>query len=115
MNDIATRKKVKFERLKERITWEKVAAPEHWRPTRKGQELVGYYRGKTALNGAHGEYTAAIVHADGAWYISGARLMRLLDNSGISIGDPVWIVFKGRRALDNDRTMKDFDLYVEKT
>jgi hypothetical protein len=100
--------------LKQRYAWKKVEAPKVWRPKHNGEELVGYFTGKTSKNGQFGQYDVILVAVPtrGVFMISGTRVVQLVDAANMQIGWPVRVVFKGRVALGEEREMKDFDVFV---
>lgn len=95
------------------MKWRKVHAPAVWRP-KDGDELIGYYAGRSLRDGLHGQYEVAtvLVPYKGAFLISGTQLIQLLDSAMISRGDAIRVVFKGRKQLEEEREMKLFELYV---
>lgn len=95
------------------MKWRKIHAPTVWRP-QDGDELVGYYAGRSLRDGLHGQYEVAtvLVPYKGAFLISGTQLIQLFDSAMISRGDAVRVVFKGRKPLEGEREMKMFELYV---
>lgn len=105
--------------LRSRYGWKKIEAPKTWRPKALGEELVGFYGGKTSRNGKFGQYEVVIVHvpARGTFMISGVRAIQLVDASGIGEGWPVRIVWRGKVRLPENtdgevREMKVFDVFV---
>jgi hypothetical protein len=103
--------------VRARYEWRKVEAPKTWRPKAIGEELAGFYGGKTSRNGTFGQYEVVIVHIPrrGSFMISGTRILQLIDTSGIKLGWPIRIVWKGVIALPpppEDKTMKVFEVYV---
>jgi hypothetical protein len=97
-----------------RFKWQQVVAPRAWHPRLPGEELVGYYGGKTIRNGAYGQYDVAIVHVpgDGAYTVSGVNIINLIDAALITDGHPIRIVWQGNRLLQNGKTIKQFDVFV---
>jgi len=101
--------------VRARYEWKKVEAPRTWRPRANGEELAGFYGGKTSRNGEYGSYDLVIVHvpARGSYLISGTRAIQLFDAANLTIGWPVRVVWRGKIAIpDSDKTMKNFDVYV---
>jgi hypothetical protein len=94
--------------------WKKVQAPKTWHPKELGAELVGFYGGRTMRQGSFGQYEVVLVHVPqkGSFIISGIKIIQLMDAAIAEIGDPVRIVWNGTEALDNDRHMKLFEVYV---
>ncbi len=106
--------KTHFGDLKSRFTWKKVHGPRIWRPKVPGEELVGYYGGKTLRNGAYGQYEVVVVHVPikGTYLISGIQVVQLVDASSIDVRWPIRIVWRGTEALDEERTLKKFEVFV---
>lgn len=100
--------------LCERYNWKQVVTPKVWRPTFIGEELVGFYGGKSQRRGSFGAYDVIIVHVPqrGALIISGTQALQLIDASGIAVGGPVRFIHQGSLDLPGDRTMKCFELFV---
>lgn len=94
--------------------WVKVESPRSWRPTVIGQEIIAYYGGKTIYDGIYGNYEAALLHVPnvGTFYVTGVRLIRLLDTTCPIRGALIRVVWKGYKQLDEEREMKDYDLYI---
>lgn len=95
------------------VEWRKITAPTSWRP-KKGEELVGYYIGRTKKNGKFGQYEVLtiLVPYKGAVMVSGTIIIQLADTALLQTGDAIRIVFLGKKALDEGREMKMFELYV---
>lgn len=76
--------------------------------------MVGRYCGQTIRDGNFGQYRIAIVAADDgrAYTISGTKIIQLMDVAAVGLGDVVRVVFNGVTQIDDDRSMKDFDLYI---
>lgn len=102
------------DRMRERFRWQKVHTPRVWAPKEVGDELIGYYGGRTLRTGSFGQYEVVIVHVPqrGSYVVSGTSLIQLIDSSMIAVGHPVRIVWLGLKKLDEARTMKLFDLHV---
>lgn len=105
--------------LRSRYQWKQVEAPKTWRPKMLGEELVGFFGGKTTRNGSFGQYEVVLVHVPvrGSFMVSGVRIIQLIDASGIETGWPVRIVWRGRMALpataDGEvREMKNYEVFV---
>lgn len=100
--------------IRERFRWRKVTAPRPWNPTEVGQELIGYYGGRTLRQGQHGQYEVVIVHVpmDGAYTLTGVRIIQLLDASMAGIGHPVRIVWQGLHETAAGHKMKMYDVLV---
>ena len=95
------------------MKWRKIAAPQRWYP-HAGEELIGYYAGRTKRDGVHGQYevVTVLVPYKGAFIISGTMLIQLADTAMLVRGDAVRVVFVGRKELSEGRSMKLFELYV---
>ena len=96
-----------------RSTWHRVKAPTPWRPE-DGEELIGHYRGSKTRQGEFGEYLIHFIEArDIYFYVSGSMLNDLF--TAVKEGDRVRLVFLGRKRTENDRELKVFELYSDKT
>lgn len=100
--------------LKERYKWNRIHAPRSWQPQAPGEELVGYYGGRTLRNGSFGQYEVALVHVPrgGTRMVSGVAIIQLLDSAFIDKGHPIRIVYKGTQPTTAGHDMKLFDLLV---
>lgn len=106
--------------LRSRYEWKQVEAPKTWRPKMIGEELVGFFGGKTLRNGQWGQYEVVLVHVPlrGSFMVSGTRINQLADASGIGVGWPIRIVWRGKVRLaeptpDGEvREMKQYDVFV---
>lgn len=98
------------------MKWRRINAPVSWHPA-EGEELIGYYGGRTTRNGAFGQYDVVLVLVPfkGAFMISGSRLMQLVDAAMLARGDAMRVVYGGKKQLDEGREMKQFELYVGET
>jgi hypothetical protein len=96
-----------------KVKWKEVEAPTSWRP-RKGDELIGWYAGKTVKNGRYGEYTVitVLVPYQGAVMVSGSKIIQLADTAMIRPGEPIKIVYCGKIDIGEDRKMKTFKMYM---
>lgn len=102
-------------KLKE-MKWRKINAPTTWKP-QPGEELIGYYGGRTLRDGQFGQYTVVIVAVPykGTYMISGTKLIQLFDSAMLARGEAVRVKFLGRKDIsteDEKREMKEFELYV---
>lgn len=81
--------------LRARYAWKKVEAPKTWRPSTNGEELTGFYGGKTLRNGQWGQYEVIVVHVPhrGTFMVSGTRVIQLVDAADIQTGWPIRIVY----------------------
>lgn len=113
-------KDITAETLRERFSWKKVEAPKNWRPTHNGEELLGYYAGRSKRDGKFGQYEVVmvIVPKRGTFFVSGTRLIQLVDAAMVDVGHPIRIVFAGWQTLaerEDDaepRRMKLFEVFV---
>ena len=96
------------------MKWREISAPKTWRPKDAGEELIGFYAGRTKRDGRFGQYevVTVLVPYKGAFMVSGTVLIQLADTAMLARGDAIRIVFIERRQLDEERTMKVFKLYV---
>lgn len=96
-----------------KMKWRKVSAPKVWHP-KPGEELIGYYMGRTKRDGSFGQYEVVTVAVPyhGVFSISGTMLIQLMDASLINRGEAVRVVFVGRKELEGERELKVFELYV---
>lgn len=95
------------------VKWRKINAPSTWRP-QDGEELIGYYVGRTKRDGSFGPYEVVLVAVPykGTYMVSGTKLIQLMDSGMLVRGDAVRIKFLGNKDIGEERTMKDFELYV---
>jgi hypothetical protein len=100
--------------LLERFKWKRITAPRSWRPKEAGEELIGYYGGRTVRNGSWGQYDVVLVHVPvrGTMMISGVMVVQPFDAAMIDIGHPVRIVWNGMQDVGEDRRMKSFSVFV---
>jgi hypothetical protein len=100
--------------IRERFKWRKVVAPQTWRPSEVGQELVGYYGGRTLREGSFGQYEVVLVHVplEGSYMLTGTQLIQLMDASMIVAGHPIRIVWQGLKETSAGHQMKMFDVLV---
>lgn len=104
--------------IRERYSWKKVEAPKTWCPKHNGEELAGFYGGRTTRTGRFGQYEVLLVHVPGrgSFMISGVRIIQLADASCAEPGDPVRVIYLGLNMIESAdgeaRNMKLFDLYV---
>lgn len=100
--------------IRDRFKWRQVAAPQPWLPQEIGQELIGYYGGRTLRQGQHGQYEVVLVHVplDGCYMLTGTRLIQLMDAAMATIGHPVRIVWQGTKLTGRGHTMKLFNVMV---
>lgn len=98
------------------VKWRKISAPTTWRP-KMGEELVGFYTGRSKRDGLFGQYEVVTVAVPykGTFMISGTALIQLADSAMLTRGDAVRIVFTGLKDISTEeekREMKTFELYV---
>lgn len=101
-------------KLVEKYGWRKVAAPQSWRPQDLGEEIVGYYGGRTVRNGQFGQYEVVLIHVPykGTFTVTGTQLIRLIDAACITVTHPIRITWLGGRATSGGKTEKQFSLMV---
>ncbi len=101
------------ERILQKFTWRKVTAPKPWHP-KPGDEIAGFYGGKSVKNGKFGQYQAVLVRIPGSnpIMVTGARIVQLIDAAMVEIGAPIHITYGGKKDIGNDRTMNLFELQV---
>lgn len=97
----------------QKFTWRKVSAPKPWHP-KPGEEIAGFYGGRTVKNGKYGQYAAVFIRVPGrgALMVTGARIIQLLDAAMVEVGAPVHITFKGKQDIGDNKTMNVFELQV---
>lgn len=102
------------ESLRERFDWKKVVAPKVWRPKYNGEELIGFYGGRTVRNGQFGQYEVVLIHVPqrGAFVVNGVRIIQLIDAALITPGHAVRIVWRGMMDLGDDKKMRSYDVFV---
>jgi len=95
------------------MRWRKINAPQTWRPE-AGDELIGFYGGRTKREGSFGQYEVVIVLVPykGAFMVSGTALIQLCDAATLIRGDAIRILYLGMKDLPEDKQMKMFELYV---
>lgn len=102
--------------LRDRFRWRTVEVPRVWNPKEIGEELLGYYGGRTCKNGPHGQYEVVIIHVPyrGAMIVSGTEIIQLVDAALVQKGHPLRIIWRGREKLasDNGWEKKRFELQV---
>lgn len=105
--------------LREKYEWKKVEAPKTWRPKYNGEELVGFYGGRTIRSGSFGQYEVVIVHVPGrgSFMLSGTQLIQLIDAASADVGDPIRVVWGGYLKLGEaedgrEKKMKQFTVFV---
>lgn len=101
------------DKLKEKYKWTKVHTPHAWYP-KPGDELVGYYNGRTLRNGRHGQYEVVLVSVPykGTMTVSGTGLINLIDSASIQKGHPICVKFIGLKELENEKSFKQFELLI---
>ena len=100
--------------LADLYAWKKVHSPLPWKPTELGDELCGFYGGKTPRMGPNGQYDVVLVHVpcNGTWTVSGLDILQKADAAAIQIGHPIRVQWAGTRQTGNGRTMKLFTVLV---
>ncbi|HTQ47466.1 MAG TPA: hypothetical protein VMI75_32140 [Polyangiaceae bacterium] len=83
------------------------------------EELVGFFGGKSVRNGRFGQYEVVIVHVPrrGTFMLSGVRIVQLADASGVDVGWPVRIVWKGFSPIkaqegEEQKSMKVYEMFI---
>lgn len=113
MKRVVKKPKGGAERLRQRV-WKKVQAPKNWRPE-PGELLEGVYGGRTLRNGMYGQYEVILVRVPSeatTYMISGVKIIQLVDTALLRIGEDIRVHFVGDIKLGEDRTMRNFELYV---
>ncbi len=108
------------DQLRERYKWQKIQAPKKWIAKAPGEELLGYYGGRTTRAGAFGQYDVILVHVPlkGAYMLSGTMILQLADAAMIPLGHPVRVVWEGEQDLGtvdgegNPKRMKQYELFI---
>lgn len=100
----------------QKFTWRKVTGPKPWKP-KEGDELAGFYGGKTVKNGKFGQYAAVFVRVPGRgiFMVTGTRIIQLIDAAMVEIGAPIHITYGGKKDIGDDKKMNLFDLQVAET
>ena len=100
--------------LRERYKWKKVAAPKAWNPEVEGEQLTGFYGGRTIRDGLYGQYEVIIVHVPmaGAFTLTGTKLVQLMDASGATPGEPVIVRWLGHKETARGYKMKNYEVLV---
>lgn len=99
------------------IRWHKLERPRDWRPN-AGEDLAGYYIGKTMRNGPYGQYEVVLIAVpvdDGMsrpLMVSGVQILQAIDGSGIQPGKFIRVVFGGYEDITGGRQRKRFDVYA---
>lgn len=102
-------------RSPDRFKWRKADPPRTWSPTKQGEEIVGFYFGRTLRRSRYGSYEVVMlaVPGQGVWVVSGVKVVQLVDASLVEVGQPLKIVFGGIQKLaDGKKTMKLFECFV---
>lgn len=105
--------------LKNRYEWKKVERPITWRPKTEGEELIGFFGGKTIREGKFGQYEVVLVHVPhtGSFMISGVVVAQLFDAAGVGVGWPVRVVWRDYEDLGEDaegkkKRMKKYEVFI---
>lgn len=98
------------------MKWRKILAPVLWHPA-DGEELTGFYAGRTKRDGKFGQYEVLVVLVPykGGYMVSGTSVIQLADSAMLSRGDAVRIKYLGKKPIAGDREMKQFELFVGET
>ncbi len=99
--------------MKNIFNWIKVKRPKSWRP-QAGEELIGYYVGRTVRDGQWGQYEVITVVTPerGTFMVSGTQIVQLCDVALLKYGAAVRIKFLGIKPIGNGHEMKEFELYI---
>lgn len=102
------------ELLHDLYKWRKIEVPKMWSPNSVGDELRGFFIGRSVRVGQHGEYTVILVAVPnvGAYCVTGVRIVQLVDASMVQPGQPVRVVWQGLLPLASGHSMKQFDFYI---
>ncbi len=100
--------------IRARFKWRAVVAPRPWLPVEVGEELIGYYGGRTVRTGAYGQYEVILLHVplDGCYMLTGTRVIQLMDASGATVGSPVRVIWAGLKETGHGHKMKMFEVMV---
>lgn len=100
-------------RILQKFQWRKVVAPKPWHP-KPGDEIAGFYGGKSVKNGKYGQYQAILVRIPGRspLMVTGARIVQLIDAAMVEVGAPIHISFGGKKDIGDGKTMNLFELNV---
>jgi len=100
--------------IRTRFKWRSVEAPRPWVPKEVGEELIGYYGGRTIRQGAYGQYDVILLHVplEGCYMLTGTRLIQLMDASGASVGSPIRVIWGGTVETAQGHKMKQFTVMV---
>lgn len=104
------------------IVWRKLERPKDWKPSEAGDELLGYYLGKTLRDGKWGQYEVAMLSVPGTsnnqvWTVSGTQVIQAIEGGGAHKGALLRVVFGGWKDLEpkeegEPRRMKLFECFV---
>lgn len=96
------------------LRWRKVTAPKMWQPAEVGEELTGYYGGRSVRSGSYGEYTVILMHVPerGTLMLSGFEIVQLVDAAQITHGHPVRVRWNGFVELASGHKKKSYELFV---
>lgn len=100
------------------VKWHKLNRPRAWVPSEPGAEIVGYYLGQSVREGRYGQYSTVMLAVPTGhgftqpYTVSGVSLINAIDAGQIEEGYLIRIVFWGYKDLDEDRSVKLFNVYV---
>jgi hypothetical protein len=100
------------------VKWRKLERPKTWKPTEAGSDLMGYYLGQSVRDGRFGQYTVALFAVPTGhgftqpYVVSGTSLISALDGGQVGKGSLVRVTYQGTKPLQDNRTVKLFDVYV---
>lgn len=81
--------------------WYPVQAPESWKPTAIGDELVGSYMGVVTSSGTYGAYDQLVVRSDvgKVWLVSGVAVLRQASHACLTKGDRMLLRYHGTERI----------------
>lgn len=94
--------------------WRQIYTPIPWKP-KVNDELEGYYGGSFVRNGKDGEYIVYIVNTEiNSFALAGKKLNDLFSIAQPKVDEKIKIVYKGLIRLDENRSMKQYEFFVQK-
>lgn len=93
--------------------WTKATPPSAWRPVTPGDEIIGIYIGKTVMTGVNGQYDVVLIDVPrtGRFMVSGVQVVRSVDAARFDEGEPIRVVYGGKKDIGGERFMKVLDVY----
>ncbi len=105
--------------LRKKHKWKKVNAPKAWRPRTIGEEIVGFYGGRTIRNGPYGQYEVALIRTTDvrAYLVTGVSIIQALDAANLTTEQAIRIVWMGDKDLGRTddgkpKFMHMYEVYV---